>query len=171
MIQSAAKQLFKGEDVMNESEIKQLNSELLRNPEVVYLATVDNDGFPQVRAMVNLRNASLNPSAAKVFESHRDDFLMYFTSHKSSDKMKHIKTNPRASVYFCDPKQRSGLLLAGKLEIVSNAKLKKDLWENRWVKHFPTGADDPEYVVLRFVPTLVKGSSPQGPFQFKLTQK
>jgi general stress protein 26 len=171
MIQSAAKPLFKGVDIMNESEIKQLNSELMQNAEVVYLATVDSDGFPQIRAMVNLRNASLNPSAAKVFESHQDDFLMYFTSHKSSDKMKHIKVNPRASVYFCDSKQRCGLLLAGKIEITSDAKLKKDLWEQRWVKHFPAGADDPEYVVLRFVPSFVKGWSPNGPYQLKLAQE
>jgi general stress protein 26 len=171
MIQSAVKQLFKGEDVMNESEIKQLNSELMQNTEVVYLATVDGDGFPQVRAMVNLRNASLNPSAAKVFEGHRDDFLMYFTTHKSSDKMKHIKMNPRASVYFCDSKQHCGLLLAGKIEITSDAKLKKDLWQERWMKHFPAGAEDPEYIVLRFVPSFVKGWSPQGSFQFKLAQE
>ncbi len=156
---------------MNESEIKQLNSELMQNTEVVYLATVDGDGFPQVRAMVNLRNTSLNPSTAKVFESHLDDFLMYFTTHKSSDKIKHIQMNPNASVYFCDSKQRCSLLLAGKIEIVSDAKLKKDLWQQRWIKHFPTGAEDPEYIVLRFVPSFAKGSSPQGPFQFKLAQK
>ena len=156
---------------MNESEMKQLNSKLMQTAEVVYLATVDGDGFPQVRAMVNLRNASLNPSAAKVFDGHDDDFLMYFTTHKSSDKMKHIRTNPNASVYFCDSKQRCGLLLAGKIEIASEAKLKKDLWQDRWIKHFPTGAEDPEYTVLRFVPSFVKGWSPQGPFQFKLAQK
>ena len=143
----------------------------METAELAYLATVDDDGFPQVRAMVNLRNASLNPSTAKVFEDHRDDFLMYFTTHKSSDKMRHIQINPHASVYFCDSKQRCGLLLAGRLEIASDAKLKRNLWQERWVKHFPAGADDPEYIVLRFVPSFVKGSSPQGPFQFKLTQK
>jgi len=143
----------------------------METAELVYLATVDNEGFPQVRAMVNLRNASLNSSTAKVFENHDDDFLMYFTTHKSSDKMRHIRINPNASVYFCDSKQRYGLLLAGKIEIATDAKLKKDLWQERWVKHFPAGADDPEYIVLRFVPSFVKGWSPEGPFQFKLTQK
>jgi len=156
---------------MNEGEIKQLNLNLMQNAEVVYLATIDSDGFPQVRAMVNLRNISLNPSAAKVFENHRDDFMMYFATHKSSDKMKHIKTNPRASVYFCDSKERQGLLLVGKIEIDSDSKLKKALWQERWIKHYPAGLEDPEYIVLRFVPSFAKGWCPQGAFHLKLAQK
>ncbi len=156
---------------MNEEEMKKSNLKVMATADVAYLATVDSEGFPQVRAMANLRNAEQYPSAAKIFDGHDDDFLMYFTTHKSSDKMKHIQTNPHASVYFCDSKQRYGLLLAGKIEITSDTKLKKDLWQQRWMKHFPAGAEDPEYTVLRFVPSFAKGWCLQGPFKFRLAKK
>ena len=155
---------------MDEHLIKDLNLRLLEEVEVVYLATVDEKGFPQVRAMANLRNVVQFHSIAGIFEGHKDDFLMYFTSHKSSDKIKHIGANSAISVYFCDARKRCGMLLFGKIDIVSDAKLKKEVWQERWIKHFPGGDGDPEYTVLRFVPSFAKGWSPQGPFQLKLAE-
>jgi len=156
---------------MSEKEIKQLSRKLMESADLAHLATVDGDGFPQVRAMANLRNAELYPSAAKVFADCGDDFLMYFATHKSSDKMKHIGINPSASVYFCDEKQPFCLLLMGKIEIASDAKLKKDLWHDQWTKHFPGGVDDPGYAVLRFIPSFAKGCYGHELFRFEISQK
>jgi general stress protein 26 len=140
----------------------------MESVEWVYLATIDNEGFPQVRAMANLRNKEQCPGLVKLFEKHSEDFLMYFATGAKSAKMSHIKANPAGSVYFCDAGQRHVLLLVGKLDVVADAELKKTLWQERWIKHFPGGSDDPEYAVLSFVPVFVKGWSLQGPFEFRL---
>lgn len=150
------------------NNLKDFNSKLLQEADFVYLATIDKGGFPNVRAMANMRNSTINPSAAKAFEGHENDFLMYFSTHKSSDKVKHIQINPAASAYFCDAKTRCGMLLLGKIDIVSDEKIKKEIWQDRWVKHFSKGLDDPQYTVLRLVPSIVKTYSPQGPVEIKL---
>ena len=41
---------------MQEKELKQKCLGLMETGEVVYFSTVDDEGFPQTRAMVNLRN-------------------------------------------------------------------------------------------------------------------
>ena len=60
------------------------------------------------------------------------------------------------------------LMLAGIAEIVTDSKLKKQLWQNGWEMYWPGGVDDPEYTVLRLLPAFAKGWSKDGAFEFKL---
>lgn len=153
---------------MDEKEMKQISLGLMGTAESAYLGTVDEEGFPQIRAMVNLRNKEQFGDLAGLFEGHDEDFLMYFTTAASSVKMGHIKANPKVSVYFCDPKEICGLMLAGEIEVVTDAELEKALWQEDWRVHFPNGADDPEYTILRLLPCFARGWCMQGPIEFKL---
>ena len=91
-----------------EKELKQGCLKLMETADTAYLSTVDSDGFPQTRAMVNLRNKEQFPDLASTFQEHEDDLLIYVTTDTASDKFKQIKANPQVSVYFCNRKNIQG---------------------------------------------------------------
>lgn len=154
---------------MEDKELKQECLKLMESAALGYLGTVDGDGFPQIRAMANLRDKGQYAGLVEVFAGHDEDFLMYFATGALSAKMEHIRANPKVSVYFCDAEQMHTLLLSGSAEIVSDAGLKKALWQDGWEKHWPKGVDDAEYLVLCFRPVFVKGWYKDKDFEFSLS--
>ena len=153
---------------MEEKEAKQVSLELMKVAEAAYLSTIDSDGFPQTRVMGNLRNAEQNPGLIEIFSEHSEDFLIYLPTSASSAKIEQIRANPKVSVYFCNPSEISGLMLAGSVEIVSDSSLKKQIWQDGWEVYWPDGVDGPEFTVLRLLPDFAKGWYKEGPFEFKL---
>ena len=83
---------------MEEKELKQACLKLMETADVVYLSTIGNDGFPHTRIMSNLRNKKANPGLVKMFEQHKEDFLMYMVTSNSSAKMQQIQANPKVSL-------------------------------------------------------------------------
>ena len=153
---------------MEEKEAKRLSLELMGAVELSYLSTVGSDGFPQTRAMANLRNEAEYPHLVKLFKGYEEDFLVYFATGAGSDKMKHIKANPKGSVYFCDAKEMRTVLLAGSIEVVTDLELRKAIWQDRWTEHFPGGVDDPEYVAISLKPEFGKGWCKTEEFKFRV---
>ena len=141
---------------MEEKEIKQESLKLMETADTAYLATVDGDGFPQVRAMGNLRNKEQYPALSGMFEGHESDFLIYITTDTASGKFAQIKANPKVSVYFCDSKKIKGLLLIGQIELVTDKEVKKQLWQDGWEMYYPGGVDGDEYNIFRLLPMYVK---------------
>jgi general stress protein 26 len=82
--------------------------------------------------------------------------------------MSQINANPKVSVYFCNPGKFHGLMLGGKIEVVKDADLKKQIWQDGWEIYYPGGVDDPEYTILRLLPAFAKGWYKEGPFEFEL---
>ncbi len=156
---------------MEEKEAKQECIKLMETADAAYLATIDSDGFPQIRAMVNLRNKEQFSELTTVFEGHEEDFLIYMTTDTASEKFKQIKANPKVSVYFCNPQQIQGLLLTGEIEVVTDLDIKKQLWQDDWKIHYPGGFDSPEYNILCLKPRIMKfWSVPMPkPVEFKLS--
>jgi general stress protein 26 len=137
---------------MEEKELKQKCLSLMQQAEAVYLSTVDSDGYPQTRAMVNLRNKQQYQDLEDIFAADEDDFLIYMTTDTASGKFKQIQANPKASVYFCDPKEIKGLLLVGEIEVVTDKDIKRKLWRDDWKIYYPSGPDGPEYTILALRP-------------------
>ncbi len=156
---------------MKIEEAKRLSLELLSSAEAAYIATVDRDCSPHIRAICNFRNKEHYPEISKLFDNHQDDFLLYFITNTSSKKMAHIKANPAVSIYYCNPQEFNGLMLSGKTEIVADPEIKKALWHEGCEIHYPKGVDDPEYAVLKLVPTFAKGWYQYGPFEFEIKGK
>ena len=153
---------------MAEEQIKQECLRLMETADAVYLSTIGSDGFPCTRMMSNLRNKKENPGCAKVFEQHKEDFLIYMITSSSSTKMKQIRANPKVSVYLCNPAEFHGLMLGGEIKEVTDKDTKRQLWQNGWEMHWPGGADDPEFTVLKLLPAFAKGWYKQGSFEFEL---
>lgn len=155
---------------MNTEEAKRFALGLMEASETVYLTTIDDHGFPQTRAMLNLRNALQHPTLVELFAPHKDDLLVYFTTNTSSAKMGHIGANPAVSAYYCVPAYFHGLMLGGTIEVVADARLKKAFWQPGWDMYYPGGADDPDYAILSLLPVLAKGWHGSGRFDFRLDQ-
>jgi general stress protein 26 len=131
--------------------------ELMEGSEAAYLATIGADGYPSIRAMLNLRNPNMYPRLAGIFKGHREDLLVYFTTNTSSGKVAQVMANPRVSVYYCIPGDWRGLMLVGDMEVVADAGVKHSLWQEEWSMYYPGGPGDPDYAILRLLPRLGKG--------------
>ena len=149
---------------MNEKELKQECLNLMETADAAYVATIGSDGFPYIRMMSNLRNKEQNPGLAELFEQHKEDFMTYFTTCEATAKVEQIKANPSVSVYYSKPSEFHGMMLAGKIEIVTDTNLKKELWQDGWEMYYP----DKKYTLLRLLPDFAKGWYKEGPFEFKL---
>ena len=137
---------------MEEKQLKQECLKLMETAEATYLSTIDSNGYPQTRAMINLRNKQQFQDIEDLFEADKDDFLIYMTTDTASGKFKQIQVNPKASVYFCDPKEYKGLMLVGLIEVVTDMDIKQKLWKDDWKIHYPSGPDGPEYNILALRP-------------------
>jgi general stress protein 26 len=133
-----------------------------------YLTTMAEDGYPRTRAVLNLRNLSLYPDQANLFDRHREDFLVYISTNTSSAKVAQILRDPRGSLYYCHPKRYRGVLLVGDLAIVDDSALRRALWNESWTMYYPGGPDDPDHTVLRLSPRRVEGWNGSSRFDFTL---
>lgn len=131
--------------------------ELMETSLAAYLTTLDADGYPRTRAMLNLRHRAQYPRLVALYGGHEDDLLTYFTTNTSSLKVAQIKANPKAAAYYCDPPSFRGLMLGGDLEVIDDATLRHGIWTDGWERYYPGGPDDPDHTVLRLRPQFAEG--------------
>lgn len=99
--------------------------------ETAILSSIDEKGYPRSVEMSNIKTESLN--------------VMYFATGTDSRKTKHYMKNSKAGVTY-----NGGVSLIGEIEIIEDSTLKKELWQDWFIKHFPKGVTDPNYCVLKF---------------------
>jgi general stress protein 26 len=153
---------------MEEKEIKQECLKLMQTADAIYLSTLSSDGYPHTRMMSNLRNKKENPGLVEMFKQYQESFVVHFITSKSSAKMQHIKSHPKVSAYLCNPGEFHTLMLGGEPEEITDMEFKKQIWQDSWKIHWPGGAADPEFTVLKLSPAFARGWYKEGPFEFKL---
>jgi general stress protein 26 len=156
---------------MDSNEAQRLSVDLMEIADAAYVTTIDPDGFPQTRAMFNLRRNKQFPGLAALFKGHQNDFLVYFTTNTSSPKIGHIKKNPKVSVYYCKPGEFRGLMLSGEMETVTDPAEKEKIWQTGWEMYYPGGVHDPDHTVLRLRPMSAKYYHQLDSFHFDLKGK
>lgn len=117
-------------------------SNLLGKQSIVYLSSVDEDGFPNTKAMLAPRKSD----GIKVF---------YFHTNTSSMRVQQFRSNPKACLYACDRRFFRGVMLTGSVEVMEDSTHKQLLWQEGDTIYYPEGVTDPDYCVLRF--TAQKG--------------
>ena len=121
---------------------------MMRNPEqtignlidkqkTAFIASVDGDGFPNVKAMLSPRKR------IGVKE-------IWFSTNTSSMRVAQYRENPKASVYFYDKRFFRGVMLKGKMEVVEDSATKEEIWESGDTMYYSKGVTDPDYCVLKF---------------------
>lgn len=117
--------------------------------EFVIFNTVNEDGFPQTRAMANLHQGGKLPAAKD------GKVTLYFVTTAGSNKVRHLRASPKVSAYYLDAKNVTSALFTGTVEEVKDPAEKKAVWAD-WMKGVYKTPDNPEFVVLRLAPVRVK---------------
>lgn len=152
-------------------ELQQLKAsivEWMETTPAVYLTTIGGDGYPHIRAMLNLRNRIQYPNQIHLYADHQDDLMIYFSTNTSSNKLRQIESDPKVSVYYCHPEEFKGVMLAGEVEIVDDPNVREALWNEGWERYYPSGPNDPDHTVLRLYPKFARGWNRGGRFAFSL---
>lgn len=110
---------------------------LIDKQNVSYIASIAEDGFPNMKAMLPPRKRV----GIKEF---------YFTTNTSSKRVAQYKENPKASIYFCDKRFFRGVMLIGHMEVLEDADSKEMIWQEKDTMYYPKGVSDPDYCVLKF---------------------
>lgn len=110
---------------------------LIEKQGVTYISSIDEDGFPNTKAMLPPRKRE----GIKVF---------YFTTNTSSMRIKQYKTDSKACIYFCDRRFFRGIMLKGKMEILEDNLSKEMIWKDGDELYYQKGITDPDYCVLKF---------------------
>ena len=130
--------------------------ELIKNAETAYLTTIDSNGFPSTRAMLNLKNSKQYPLLIDFMTKYDNDLTLFFTTNTSSAKIKQIIANAKVSVYYCDTKTWHGFMCQGLIEIVKDKAIKDAIWLDDWIMYYPEGKDSEDYTILKLKPSYVK---------------
>lgn len=141
---------------MDRNEARILGLHLMEISDMVYLTTVQPDGYPHTRALWNFRNRTMFGRLWPLFREHKDDLLVLLGTNTSSNKVAHIKADPRVCVYYCEPEEYLGLTLKGDAEIVTDMEVKGALWDPEWTFYYPKGLEDPDFTVISLKPRKAK---------------
>lgn len=121
---------------MNEQEAIIQGLELVGKSAICMLGTNGEDGFPNIKAMMNLKHDGLKK--------------IWFSTNTSSRRVQQIRKDNRACVYYVDEKNFKGLMLVGTIEILQDIESRKMLWFDGSEKFYPLGVEDPDYSILCF---------------------
>lgn len=111
---------------------------------VSFIGSVDEAGFPNIKAMLKPRQ-------------HNGLKEFYFSTNSSAIRTGQYLQNPNASIYFYRKGliKYEGVMLVGKMEVLTDQETKDKLWQKGDTIFYKGGKTDPDYCVLKF--TAEKG--------------
>lgn len=117
--------------------------EFIEKQKTAFIASVDQDGFPNMKAMLAPRKIDGN--------------CFYFSTNTSAMRTQQYRNNPKASIYFYQRGRfrYEGIMLTGTMEVLTDAEIKQEIWRTGDTMFYKQGVTDPDYCVLRF--TAEKG--------------
>lgn len=117
--------------------------EFINKQKVAFVASVDENGFPNIKAMFAPRKIEGNS--------------FYFSTNTSSMRAQQFMTNPKASIYFYSKGRfkYEGIMLVGRMEVLQDEEIKREIWCAGDTMYYKQGVTDPDYCVLKF--TAAKG--------------
>ncbi len=117
--------------------------DFIQKQKTAFVASVDEEGFPNLKAMYTPRKIEGN--------------CFYFSTNMSSLRAQQYLVNPKASIYFYHRGrfQYEGIMLVGTMEVLLAPAIKKEIWQPGDTMYYPGGISDPDYCVLKF--TALRG--------------
>lgn len=100
------------------------------------LGTNGDDGYPNIKAMLKAKNDGLKK--------------FWFSTNTSSKRVKQLKENNKACIYFANKILFKGLMLVGDIKICDDLETKQMFWSKSDKQYYPLGVEDPDYVILCF---------------------
>jgi general stress protein 26 len=127
---------------MDKQEAMAEGLQLIERSTICLLGTNGEDGFPNIKAMMNAKHEGINK--------------IWLSTNTSSRRVQQLKKDNRACVYYVDDKDFKGLMLTGTIQILQDLKSRQMLWLDGDERYYPIGVEDPDYSVLCF--TAHKGN-------------
>lgn len=125
-----------------EREVKQNIMRLAETSRDAIICSVDEEGYPNGKAMFRLKNDGLS--------------TFWFSTNTSSIRVGQWLHNPKAAIYFLDAEGFHGLMLTGEMKVHMDEETKKAFWKQGDEMYYPLGPKDPDYSILEF--TALKGN-------------
>ncbi|MBD5400970.1 pyridoxamine 5'-phosphate oxidase family protein [bacterium] len=116
---------------------------IVRACDAVILATCAYDA-PDARHVTNIMNRDT------------DDLKLYFMTSHDTPKVSQLESNNQCCLYYFDDKTRHAVRLYGTMEFVSDADIRRAHWRPEFEKFGYGGPDNPNFVLMRFVPNKYK---------------
>lgn len=122
---------------------KEQIAEFILKQEAAFIASVDEQGYPNMKAMLLPRKIDGNN--------------FYFSTNTSSMRTQQYLKNPKASIYSYHKGRikYEGIMLVGTMEVLQDQEIKQEIWRAGDTMYYKEGVSDPDYCVLKF--TAVKG--------------
>lgn len=119
-------------------DLKRLEN-FINKRKVSFIGSIDRTGFPNIKAMLKPRK-------------HNGLKEFYFSTNTSAMRTKQYLKNPNASIYFYRKGliKYEGVMLIGKMEVLTDQKAKDMLWRKGDTLFYKGGKTDPDYCVLKF---------------------
>jgi len=127
---------------MDKQEAMTEGLQLIERSTICLLGTNGEDGFPNIKAMMNAKHEGINK--------------IWLSTNTSSRRVQQLRKDNRACVYYVDDKDFKGLMLTGTIQILQDLKSRQMLWADGDERYYPLGVEDPDYSVLCF--TAHKGN-------------
>jgi len=121
---------------MEEEEAIKQALALVSRSQIAMLGTNGDDGYPNIKGMINVEHHGLKE--------------VWFSTNTSSRRVARLLQDSKACVYYVDFDQWMGLMLVGSVEVLQDVESKERLWREGSEKYYPQGVTDPDYSVLRF---------------------
>lgn len=116
------------------SPLMEKAAEIMKNASLATIAAVDGEGYPRASTISNIKTEGVKTA--------------WFSSGLRSGKAKCFTQNNKASVCYCDG--TNNITLIGTVEILTDPEIKKQLWLDWFIDHFPEGTTDPNYCIFKF---------------------
>lgn len=112
--------------------------EFIQKQKVALIASVDEEGFPNMKAMFVPRKMEGNS--------------FYFTTNTSSLRSQQYMKNPKASIYFYNKGRfkYEAVMLTGIMEVLQDEEIKREIWRDGDTMYYKQGVSAPDYCVLKF---------------------
>ena len=118
---------------------KQIRDEitaLVENAKIVYVSSIDENGYPNTKAMLTAYHEGLKTHC--------------LSTNTSSMRVAQFRSDPRACIYFCDDESFMGLMLIGEMKVCTDAYHRELLWTDDSAMYYPKGVTDEDYCVYEF---------------------
>lgn len=117
---------------------KQQILQFVSEQKTAFIGSVDESGFPNIKAMLAPRKIEGN--------------CFYFTTNTSAMRTSQYLSNPKASIYFYKRGRfrYEGVMLTGTMEVLQDQASKQMIWQDGDTVFYKEGVGDPDYSVLKF---------------------
>lgn len=114
----------------------------IKKRKVAIIASIDESGNPSVKAIFKPRKMIGN-------------YIYYFAVNSASRHVRLFCRNPNASIYFYhrDAFCCKSVMFKGKMDVLQDLEIKKELWRPLDRICYRKGATDPRYCILKFTAT------------------